>query len=301
MADRNINPSMSSNNREDTLTPRPPSRGRISPATVLPAPSSSSHPSLNIQTAKLSHSPSVSRSPSLHATMMASPPLSPRLPSAQSSHHSRTASFSNPVNMVELLSGSNGSHVEARDWKTITLGELVQGQTLKFIDGDTPVEEACQAFPLNNKFLTQMLVEKKLTSLLLRPSPSHSTVIGTFDYTDLTAFLLTVLGVPDPSIASTESFREAVKKAREGDHNIPVKLVGDIGIKDPFITLPETEKLSRLVEILATGVHRVAVTKENSQDVIGMLSQRKVVKYFWENVRSFVDLEPYYSKTVSLR
>lgn len=143
-----------------------------------------------------------------------------------------------------------------------------------------------------------MLVDKKLTSLLLRQPPSDSTVTGTFDYTDLTAFLLTVLGVPDPSIAATESFREAVKKAREGDHNIPVKLVGDIGIKDPFITLPETEKLSRLVEILATGVHRVAITKENSPDVIGVLSQRKVVKYFWENVRSFVDLEPYYSKTV---
>jgi hypothetical protein len=144
-----------------------------------------------------------------------------------------------------------------------------------------------------------LLVDQKLTSLLLRHSPSDTTVAGTFDYTDLTAFLLTVLGMTDPNIESTASFREAVKKAREGDHNIPVKLVGDIGVKDPFITLPATEKLSRLVEILATGVHRVAITKENSQDVIGVLSQRKVVKYFWENVRAFVDLEPYYSKTVS--
>jgi Mg2+/Co2+ transporter CorC len=126
-------------------------------------------------------------------------------------------------------------------------------------------------------------------------------VSRTFDYTDLTAFLLMVLGVTDPSHPSNmsaASFQDLVKKAREGDHNIPVKLVGDIGIKDPFITLPQSETLARVVEIMASGVHRVAVTREDTKDVIGVLSQRKVISFFWENVRSFVDLEPFYNKTV---
>ncbi len=147
-----------------------------------------------------------------------------------------------------------------------------------------------------------MLVDQKLTSLLLRQSPSDSSVSRTFDYTDLTAFLLMVLGVTDhthPSNMSAASFQDLVKKAREGDHNIPVKLVGDIGVKDPFITLPQSETLARVVEIMASGVHRVAVTREDTKEVIGVLSQRKVVKFFWENVRSFVDLEPFYNKTVS--
>ena len=147
-----------------------------------------------------------------------------------------------------------------------------------------------------------MLVDEKLTSLLLRQNPSDTSVSGTFDYADLTAFLLMVLGVTDPSHPSTvsnASFQDLVKKAREGDHNIPVKLVGDMGIKDPFITLPETETLARVVEIMASGVHRVAVTRENiTRNVVGVLSQRKVVKYFWDNVRSFTDLEPFYQKTV---
>jgi hypothetical protein len=110
-----------------------------------------------------------------------------------------------------------------------------------------------------------------------------------------------VLGVTDPSHPnmSTASFQDLVKKAREGDHNIPVKLVGDMGIKDPFIMLPETATLARVVEIMASGVHRVAVTRENGpKNVIGVLSQRRVVKYFWDNVRAFTDLEPYYQKTV---
>jgi hypothetical protein len=48
--------------------------------------------------------------------------------------------------MVELLSSqaNGGTKPDARDWTTITLGELVQGQNLVFVDGDTPVEEACQ-------------------------------------------------------------------------------------------------------------------------------------------------------------
>lgn len=48
--------------------------------------------------------------------------------------------------MVDILASqaSNGSKPVARDWTKITLEELVQGQKLVFVDGDTPVEEACQ-------------------------------------------------------------------------------------------------------------------------------------------------------------
>ena len=148
-----------------------------------------------------------------------------------------------------------------------------------------------------------MLVDQNLTSLLLRQSPTDTSVSRTFDYSDLTAFLLMVLGVTDPSHSSTmssTSFQDLVKKAREGDHNIPVKLVGDIGMKDPFITLPASDTLAQVVQIMASGVHRVAVTRDDSKsDVIGVLSQRKVVKFFWENVRAFVDLEPLYQKSVT--
>jgi Mg2+/Co2+ transporter CorC len=145
-----------------------------------------------------------------------------------------------------------------------------------------------------------MLVDQKLTSLLLRQSPSDTSVSRTFDYSDLTAFLLMVLGVTDshPSSMTTASFQDLVKKAREGDHNIPVKWVGDMGAKDPFITLSESETLARVVEIMASGVHRIAVTREGGYDVIGVLSQRKVLKFFWKNVRAFTDLEPFYQKPV---
>jgi len=150
----------------------------------------------------------------------------------------------------------------------------------------------------------QILIDRKLTSLLLRSSPDDKRVSRTFDYSDLTIFLLMVLGVTDAAQYSSKessSFQDLVRKAREGDHNIPVRLVGDIGMKDPFITLPASDTLSQVVQIMASGVHRVAVTKDStSSEVIGVLSQRKVVKFFWENIRSFVDLEPIYQKSVNL-
>jgi hypothetical protein len=121
---------MGENGNYDSLTPRPPSQGRHSPANALER-----------------QSLTIPRSPLLRP-MVASPPLSPRIP-GHSSHHHRTPSFSSTVNVVDLLTSqsSNGTKPAARDWTKISLRELVQGQKLVFVDGDTPVEEACQVSP----------------------------------------------------------------------------------------------------------------------------------------------------------
>jgi hypothetical protein len=121
------------NNNHESLTPHPPSQGRYLP----------------INTTTMGHSnlpPIVPRSPSFHAAL-ASPPRSPRL--GHPMHHNRAPSYS-AIDVVDLLASQaiNGSKLIARDWTKITLGELVKGQKLVFVDGDTPVEEACQVLPL---------------------------------------------------------------------------------------------------------------------------------------------------------
>jgi len=120
---------MADNNNHESLTPRPPSQGRYSPA-----PNNSSYLTSNLI---------IPRSPSLHA-MVASPPHSPRIPGHVS--HSRTPSFSSNINVVDLLASqaTNGTKPAAKDWTKVKLSELVDGQKLVFVDGDTPVEEACQ-------------------------------------------------------------------------------------------------------------------------------------------------------------
>ena len=123
------------NNNHESLTIRPPSQGRYSPAIINGAHTHTGPTHLVIP-----------RSPLLHA-MVASPPLSPR--PGHGTHHSRRASFSSNLDIVDLLASQavNGSRPPARDWTKICVGELVQGQKLVFVDGDTPVEEACQVHP----------------------------------------------------------------------------------------------------------------------------------------------------------
>jgi hypothetical protein len=119
------------NHHDSSITLRPPSQGLHSPAKVVER-----------------HSLSIPRIPSLH-TKVSSPPLSPRIPS-HATDRSRTPSFSSAVNVVDLLASQtiNGMKPVVRDWTKIPLGKLVQGQKLVFVDGDTPVEEACQVlFP----------------------------------------------------------------------------------------------------------------------------------------------------------
>ena len=127
---------MADNNSNDSVRLHPSSQENHSPVA----------PSHHVKSHTLA--PIVPRSPSLHAghTSLTSPPLSPRLPG----NHSRSPSISSAINVVDLLALQqiNGSNAVARDWKKIPLSELVQGQKLVFVDGDTPVEEACQVIPL---------------------------------------------------------------------------------------------------------------------------------------------------------
>jgi len=123
--------------------------------------------------------------------------------------------------------------------------------------------------------------------------------VGTFDYSDLNAFLLMVLGLWKGDAGNEdETFQELARKARSGG-DIPVNLVKDLGKKDPFITIPETEGLSKIVEVFGSGVHRVAVVKEGTDSVIGMISQLKLLTFLWEHGRSFPSIDQLYHNTLA--
>jgi CBS domain-containing protein len=91
----------------------------------------------------------------------------------------------------------------------------------------------------------------------------------------------------------TASFQELAKKARAGS-SIPVKLVQDLGKKSPFVTVSEKEGLSKVVEIFGSGVHRIAVVREGTDHVIGILSQLQLISFFWEHGRSFPAIDQLY-------
>jgi CBS-domain-containing membrane protein len=103
-----------------------------------------------------------------------------------------------------------------------------------------------------------------------------------------------VLGLVQPEEEEQiTSFRELARKAREGS-KIPLKDVKDLGREEPVVTLPPSANLMSAVETFGGGVHRIVVVKEHTSDVVGILSQSRLVNFLWENGRSFPVIDQLY-------
>ena len=128
-------------------------------------------------------------------------------------------------------------------------------------------------------------------------SANDTSVSDTFDYADLIAYLLLVLGKIEPVNCSEEDL-ELVARARSG-RVVPVRFASQLGVKNPFITLKSTDTISDAVEILGNGVHRIAIADSSNPDVVvGILSQRRLIRFIWENGRLFKSLEPLFQASL---
>ena len=133
---------------------------------------------------------------------------------------------------------------------------------------------------------------------MLRDTKDTRYATGTFDYSDLNAYLLLVVGLAHPDEEDVASFDELAKKGREGKP-IPLRDVKEVGNKkEPLITLPHTADLTKAIEVFGSGVHRVLVAEEGTTDVIGVLTQLQLVKFFWENRRTFPDVDQLYPRLI---
>ncbi|KAF1843929.1 uncharacterized protein K460DRAFT_290233 [Cucurbitaria berberidis CBS 394.84] len=175
-----------------------------------------------------------------------------------------------------------------RDWKTVTLGEIVDPSLVRFAEYDTSVEDA-----------TSLLVKHGAPNvILLREDANTRHATGTFDYSDLNAYLLLVVGLAHPDQEDTASFDELARKGREGKP-IPLRDVKEVGNKkEPLITLPDTADLKKAIEVFGSGVHRVLVAEDGTTNVIGVLTQLRLVKFFWENQQSFPAVNQLYPQLI---
>ncbi|CAG7925063.1 unnamed protein product [Penicillium olsonii] len=176
-----------------------------------------------------------------------------------------------------------------RDWRHISIGELVSPDELKFVELDTGIEEA-----------TNILIDSGAPVLLIRESVSNTSAVSTFDYSDLNSYLLLAAGLTSPDEEHRASYEELAKKAQNGVP-IPLRDVKKFGMeKEPLIKLPASANVLSAVEIFGGGVHRVVVVDEaNDQKVVGIFSQFRLVKFLWENGRSFPIIEELYPQPVS--
>jgi hypothetical protein len=133
--------------------------------------------------------------------------------------------------------------------------------------------------------------------VLLREEDSTLAATGTFDYSDLNAYLLLVVGLARPSEEEAERYNELAKKGREGKP-IALRDIKELGKKEPLITLPHTADLTKAIEVFGSGVHRILVVEEGKTDVIGVLTQLRLVQFFWDNRQSFPLVDELYPQLI---
>lgn len=133
--------------------------------------------------------------------------------------------------------------------------------------------------------------------LLVRLDPTEKSAVATFDYRDLTQYLLFATGQLYPDEDHLAIFQNLAKKAQQG-YKIPLKEAQTLGNKEPFVTLPDKANLTKAVETFGGGVHRIIILKEGTNDVLGILSQVRLVKFLWENGSSFPMIDQLYPQTL---
>ncbi len=133
--------------------------------------------------------------------------------------------------------------------------------------------------------------------ILLREHPQETSACATFDYRDLNAYLLVVVGLASPEEGQLETFDAIAKKARE---NVPIPLreIQSLAMKGPLVTLSQSEGLSKAIEHFASGVHRILVCKDGTTEVVGILSQLRLVKFLWDNGACFPTIDTLYPMTL---
>jgi CBS domain-containing protein len=181
---------------------------------------------------------------------------------------------------------SNGDEArfKGRDWRTINVAEIIDPAEVRFVELDTSIEDT-----------TKLLIRSGPPNVvLIRESRKTRTPIGTFDYSDLNAYLLLVLGLAQPDELATQ----LADRARSGER-IPLSDVNDhLGPREEPVFLPHTAELTRAMEMLGSGLHRIIICKESTSEAVGVLSQLRLVRFFWENHQNFTATEQLYARSL---
>jgi hypothetical protein len=113
----------------------------------------------------------------------------------------------------------------------------------------------------------------------------------------LNAYILVVVGHGHPSDDLVELYDDIAKRAQDRS-SIPLRDIQPLCRKESLVTLQGDANLVRAIEIFGSGIHRILVTNYKAE-VIGILSQIKLVEFFWNEGVNFRAIDELYPKLMS--
>lgn len=173
---------------------------------------------------------------------------------------------------------------EGREWRNIQIGELLNGEDVAWAQLDSDFET-----------VTKALIDRSSPGvILLRDKETDKSPCDVYDYTDLNAYLLVILGLVKPEADQAELFHLLVSQSQERS---PVLLRDVLALakKPPLVTLPENASLSKAIEIFGGGCHRIVVCRNDGTEVVGLLSQLNLLQFMWLHGANFPIIHQLYS------
>jgi hypothetical protein len=128
--------------------------------------------------------------------------------------------------------------------------------------------------------------------VLVRERTSDKAAASTFDFSDLNAYLLVILGLVKPDEGLAAQYSEIALKAQS---QTPISLgeIQPICRKNQLVSLSADSTLDKAVEVFGSGIHRILVTNKASE-VVGVLSQLQLVEFFWNEAANFPTIDRLY-------
>lgn len=138
-----------------------------------------------------------------------------------------------------------------------------------------------------------MLLLKSPTNIvLIRENENAKTATSTFDYSDLNAYLLIVIGLAKPDGDQVALYNSIISKAQQGER-IPLREIQPICRKETLVNLTADANLSQAIEVLGSGIHQFLVTND-AGSVIGIVTQLQIVEFFWNEAINFPAIDRLY-------
>ena len=132
--------------------------------------------------------------------------------------------------------------------------------------------------------------------VLIRENASSTQPLATFDYNDLNAYIQVVVGLAHPPEDLVALYDGVVKKA-QARISIPLREIQPICRQESLVTLQGAEDLAKAIEVFGSGIHRLWVTNHAGQ-VIGILSQLKLMEFFWNEGINFPLIDDLYPRLI---
>lgn len=133
--------------------------------------------------------------------------------------------------------------------------------------------------------------------VLIREDATSNKPVSTFDYGDLNAYILVVVGLGNPPEDLVDLYDDISKRA-QAQESIPLRDIQPLCRKETLVTLPGDEELPKAIEVFGSGIHRILVTNHQAE-VIGIVSQLTLMEFFWNEGVNFQAIDELYPKIMA--